>query len=437
MELSGLRALVMGLGHFGGQVGAARYLAAQGAEVTVTDLADEKALADSLAELRNVPIVQYRLGEHREEDFRNADLLIVSPAVRLENPLVEVARRAGARVATEMELFLERCPGTIVGVTGSNGKSTTAAMTAAILRAGGRRTWLGGNIGRSLLSNLGEIGADDTVVLELSSFQLAWLPAGIRMPQVVVVTSFTPNHLDWHGTLDAYAAAKQQLLGEQRPNDTAVLNLDQLELHAWKAFCTGRCIAPADDAAIPPLAVPGPHNRADARLAAAAAQAAGALEFAVKQGLSSFRGLPQRLEWFAVVDGRLFYNDSTATTPESTIAALEAVKQPVWLLAGGRDKGCDYADMIDTIVRRARGVAFYGEAAEKLAARMPDASRLLPCRVCTTMKEALRWCCEESRPGDAIVLSPACASGDQFRHFRARGEHFVALVRGMAKQIRS
>ena len=172
MDYRGRRATIMGLGHFGGGAAAARWLARQGAIVTVTDLADENALADSLPLLADVPIAAVHLGGHREEDFRDADLVVVNPAVRPDSPWLHLARQSGAGSATELELFIENCPAPIIGVTGSNGKSTTAAMIASILKAAGRRTFLGGNIGGSLLDQLPQIGRDDWVVLEISSFQL-------------------------------------------------------------------------------------------------------------------------------------------------------------------------------------------------------------------------------------------------------------------------
>lgn len=179
----GRRVTILGLGHFGGGVAAARWLARQGAVVTVTDLADENTLADSLALLADVPIAALHLGGHREDDFRDADLIVVNPAVRPSSPWLQAAHRSNARLSTELELFIENCPARIVGVTGSNGKSTTAAMIAAILKAGGRRTFLGGNLGGSLLDQLPQIRPDDWVVLEISSFQLWHLRRRRRYPR--------------------------------------------------------------------------------------------------------------------------------------------------------------------------------------------------------------------------------------------------------------
>ncbi len=177
-----------------------RGTALAGAEVTVTDLADEPALAESIAQLGDVRIAKYALGRHHEEDFRTAEIVVVNPAVKPGNRFVQIARQAGAKITSETELFLDACPATVIGVTGTVGKSTTAAMTAAILQAGGRRTWLGGNIGHSLLADLPEIGREDFVVLEMSSFQLHWLSDEARWPGMAVVTNCAANHLDWHGT---------------------------------------------------------------------------------------------------------------------------------------------------------------------------------------------------------------------------------------------
>jgi UDP-N-acetylmuramoylalanine--D-glutamate ligase len=183
---------------------------------------------------------------------------------------------------------------------------------------------------------------------------------------------------------------------------------------------------------LPALAVPGRHNRVNAAYAAAAATAAGCEPEDVRRGLEGFRGLPQRLEWFAVVDGRSFYNDSTATTPESTVAALESLDVPVWLLAGGQSKGFDFGPLAEAIVARARGAAFFGSAREELLAQIAARTPSLPCMAVETLEEALKCCWPRSEPGEAIVLSPACASTDQFLNFRQRGERFVEMVRRLA-----
>jgi UDP-N-acetylmuramoylalanine--D-glutamate ligase len=517
MDYRGQRATIVGLGHFGGGAAAARWLARQGAIVTVTDLADEQTLADALPLLADAPIAAVHLGGHREEDFRDADLIVLNPAVRPNSPWLQVARSSGARLSTELELFIENCPARIIGVTGSNGKSTTAAMTAAILKAAGQRTFLGGNIGGSLLDQLPQIRPDDWVVLEISSFQL-WHcsphtpcagpanrirhtpcadPAhGACRIHVAVVTGCSPNHLDWHGTYADYVAAKQRILSGQTPQDFAVLNSLDAEVASWSRLVRGRLIIPSGadiptcpeqrirhtpcadpverirhtpcadpverirhtpcadpverirhtpcaEAAhgvcgirfdLPPLQVPGRHNQINAACAAAAALAVGCRREDVWRGLEGFRGLPQRLEWFAVVDGRRFYNDSTATTPESTIAALESLDLPVWLLAGGKSKGFDFGPLAAKIVGHARGAAFFGSARSELLAQITAHAPSFACIAVETLEEALAWCWSRSRPGEAILLSPACASTDQFLNFRRRGERFVKLVGELAQE---
>ena len=478
MNYRGRRATIMGLGHFGGGLAAARWLARQGAVVTVSDLADETTLADSLALLAGVPIAALHLGGHREEDFREAEIVVVNPAVRPDSPWLRFARQCRTRLVTELELFMENCPARMIGVTGTNGKSTTAAMIASILKAGGRhasplpleegqgvraelpgpppseklsfpRVFLGGNLGGSLLERLPEIGPDDWVVLEISSFQLWHFTPAAKMPQIAVVTGCSPNHLDWHASYAGYIAAKQRLLTGQTPEDVAVLNTFDAEAASWSPLVRGRLMplpsltAPfpregegsTDFTDLPPLPVPGRHNRINAACAAAAALAAGCQWEAIRRGLEGFRPLCQRLEWFAVVEGRRFYNDSAATTPESTIAALRSLEMPVWLLAGGKSKGADLAPLAAEIVRRASGAALFGSVRDELFDRIRNGVPQFPAVAAETMDEALAWCWPRSRPAEAIVLSPACASTDQFRNFRRRGEHFVELVRRLANPL--
>ena len=436
MQFEGRKATVMGLGHFGGGVEVAAWLAREGARVTVTDLADAHSLADSLPALADLPIAAYHLAGHRDEDFRDADLVVVNPAVRPGNRFVQIARESGAQVTTELELFIEHCPAQIVGVTGSNGKSTTAAMIDAILRADGRACWLGGNLGGSLLSKMERIQPGDWAVLEISSFQLWRLGPGTPMPHIAVVTACSPNHLDWHRDWADYVATKQRILLGQTPEDAAVLNVHDPELAAWEPLVRGRCLPPVALEEIPPLAVPGEHNRVNAACAAAAALAAACPWTSIRKGLGEFRGLPQRLEQVAVVEGRQFYNDSAATTPESTIAALEALRGPVWLLAGGQDKGLDYGDLGAAVVQHARGAAFFGSTRELLTGWVTGLDPAFPCTDTETLADALDWCWRRSRPGDCILLSPACSSHDQFCNFRQRGEEFVERIRALADSTR-
>ena len=433
----------MGLGHFGGGVAAARWLARLGAVVTVSDLAEKNTLAEPLAELADLPITSFHLGGHREEDFRRAELVVVNPAVRPDNPMLEIARCSGAQLCSEIELFMRASPAAIIGVTGSNGKSTTAAMISAILQADGRKTWLGGNVGGSLLDSLEQIAEDHWVVLELSSFQLHHLAADAPGPRVAVITGFSPNHLDWHGTLPDYVAAKQRILTLQTAEDTAVLAAYDDGLASWRDIVQGRLLPSIDLADVPRLSVPGEHNRRNAACAWAAARAAACGEEATQRGLRAFGGLPQRLEPLMEAAGRMFYNDSAATTPESTIAALRWIattvdhtdngprsrKRPFWLLAGGRNKGLELGELAGEIARHAPGAAFFGSVAVQLHQQVKAVDQRFCCVTRPTMAEALRWCWAQSQPGQAILLSPACASTDQFTNFLRRGEEFAEMVR--------
>jgi len=436
-RFAGLRATVMGLGRFGGGVAAAAWLAEQGARVTVTDLADEQTLAESLAQTSHVPLAGLHLGGHRDEDFRSSDLLVVNPAVPPGNGWVELARRGGAEITTELGLLLQHCGGRLIGVTGSNGKSTTAAMIHAILSAADPpaaagqphgMVWLGGNLGGSLLPRLDEIAPTDWVVLEMSSFQLTWIPAGMRMPELAVITGCTPNHLDWHGDFWHYAAAKRRLIADQDANHAAVLNTADPEVKQWVPAARGRVVPLISWDDVPPLSLPGAHQRLNARLAASAAEAIGVERPAIERGLASVSALPHRLQPIASIGDVTFYDDSAATTPESTIAALRAVERPIWLLAGGKGKGCEVESLAAEIVARVEGVAFFGSVAEQLAGCCRAMDDRIPIDVSGSLASAFDWCARHAAAGRAVVLSPGFSSQDQFASYVERAACFRSLV---------
>lgn len=460
-EWQGRRVTVMGLGTFGGGTGVVRYLVTEGAEVTVTDLRGEGELKGSLEELRETPAARYVLGEHREEDFREAELIVVNPAVPRENRFLEIGRKGGAELTSEMRLFWERNPARVIGVTGSNGKSTTTAMTHALLEAAGTQCRLGGNIGRSLLPELKEIRADEWVVLELSSFQLEDLDLLRASPDVGIVTNFTANHLDRHGTLEAYREAKQTLLRWQSPEQIAVLNGDDADVREWETkgrrlyfgkeyrgggtdwgeegmFLTagGEGIWRFDgrETRFPIcewLKVPGMHNLCNALGATAAALSVGVNAGAIERGLRGYRALPHRLELVREWEGRRFYNDSLATTPESTERAIEAFGEPIVLLAGGYDKGSDLSGMAQSIVGGGvKGVALMGVTGPVLGRliRGFDPEGRVRLHESADFRDAFGWCLEASGRGDVVLLSPGCASYGWFKNFAERGEIFRRLV---------
>ncbi len=454
MELRGKRVTVMGLGRFGGGVGVARFLLAQGTKVTVTDRDAEDALADSVAAVGCE--ATFHLGEHRPEDFVETDLVVVNPAVKPDNECLELARRSGVPITTEINLFFERCPATIIGVTGSVGKTTTASMIGDALSADGSRpVWLGGNIGGSLLLDVDRMTQDDLVVLELSSAQLYRLMPTKLAPTVSVVTNLSPNHIDWHGSMEHYAAAKKYILSNRSPDAVAVLNYDDTVVRGWERdalrvlfFSTrerpprgvfvreGRIVASVDGKEIEAvdsrlMKLPGEHNVANAAAATAACLAVGADLRKVGAALVGFRGAEHRLEFVREVRGVRFFNDSKATTPESTVAALRAFHKPVVLILGGRDKGADYGALARE-VGGCRAVVLVGEMAGRLERILASGAPGVATVRASTFDRAVRSAAALAKPGDVVLLSPACTSYDMFRNFEERGRAFKEAVLALA-----
>ncbi len=428
--MKGQLVTVMGLGRHGGGVGAARWLVEQGGTVTVTDLETAERLADSLARLQDLPI-RYTLGRHDEADFRGAHRVVVNPAVMLPHPLVTLANESGAAITSEVELFLDRCKANVVGVTGTTGKSTTCTMLAEMLRHSGRRTWLGGNIGHSLLCELRGMHASDVVVLELSSFQLAHLSRTARLPQAAIITNCRPNHLDWHGSWTRYRRAKQRILAGS-PGQIAVVNSCDPEVSSWREIAAGEVVPLIEDSWLPELRVPGLHNRQNARLAATMAARLGADPRAIQAALASFAGLPHRLEPVAQIAGRRFLNDSKATSAAAAIAALHAIDGPIWLLAGGVHRGDDWRELARHIACRTRGGAFFGQARHNLSKAVQSEAADFNWVAVEHLAEAAAWAFDRSREGDAILLSPACPSFDQFADFAERGRRFAELAHDLS-----
>jgi UDP-N-acetylmuramoylalanine--D-glutamate ligase len=456
------RILVMGLGSFGGGTGAVKFLVSHGAIVTVTDLRPAEKLAESLAELRDTPPQRLVLGGHHKADFRDADLVVVNPAVKRDCPYLNAAIDAGVPVTSEMNLFWKWNRAPVIGVTGSNGKSTTTAMIHAIMKSylqrQGRTAWLGGNIGTSLLPLIHQIQPVDYVVLELSSFQLSDLDRLQVSPHVAVVTNFAPNHLDWHPDLEHYRGSKQTILRWQTPADIAVLNDDDQDVRRWSTPGTrfgfglkdagqngvyfdgnnavirsrpGEVRIPLRDW----LKLPGQHNLANALAAVAATIPIGADIESVQSAIESYKPLPHRLEFVGETQGRRFYNDSLATTPESAIVALEAFDAPIVLLAGGYDKHVDLNQMAASISRRAKAVSLMGQTAATLRELIQKTSNN-SCEVSVpqpSFTAAFDWAIQHSTAGDVILLSPGCASYDWFRNFADRGTQFMELVRQQAQ----
>lgn len=469
-ELANRRALVMGLGLFGGGVGLTRYLVSQGAIVTVTDVNNHDELAPSLELIKDLD-VELHLGNHRAEDFRNADIVFVNPAVPKSSPYLDFAREAGVPLSSETNLFIERFRGPVLAVTGSNGKTTTAAMLGAIVRAYDARALVGGNMGICLLDHLEDSSPSHPAVLELSSFQLEDLGETRWSPHIAVVTNLTPNHLDRHGTFTNYIEAKSQIVRHQQPQDIAVLNAEDSRACSMAELTPGTKLffgleeseevnffrrgpgrgtlysrfGGAESAVFDfeRFGLRGDHNVANALAAAAAAYAYGIPAELIGRELAAFKAPPHRLELLGTLRGVEWYNDSIATTPESTIAALNSFDEPLWLIAGGYDKGIDFTKLGREIALRARGCLLIGKTASSIRHDIDVglerlkadgyAPRLEVVEELPGLEEAVDYAAKAAEEGDVVVLSPACASYDQFLNFADRGDTFRQLFQELVK----
>ena len=453
-DLRGRHALVLGLARSG--IAASRFLADAGALVTAYDRRPDVEMSDAIAALEGRP-ARLVLGVDEADAARliaDADLLVTSPSVSLRFPTTDAwlrqaltdAEKRGAEIVSEVELFLRLTRARILGITGTKAKTTTASLVAAILEASGLPTVLGGNIGTPLVERSMELGPDTWAVLELSELQL---PTISRGADVALYTNIGADHLDRHGTVDAYRAVKARLAELSMPNGRVVLNHDDAGCRAladhlprpalawygeerpgagrdeaWveDGWLTvhGERLMPAED-----VPLPGRHMRANVLGAALASSLAGASGEAVAGAIRAFPGVPHRLELIAERGDVRWVNDSQATIPVAAIAGLEAFDAPIVLIAGGRGKGLDYASFADAIAERARAAVLIGESAEELAALIGTRA---PVRRAATMDEAVVAAAGLARPGDVVLLSPAAASFDMFVDYAARGDEFRAAI---------
>ena len=408
------RVLVVGLARSGRAAAVA--LARRGVEVVAFDR-DKELDAGRLREAG----VEVRLGAEDPALADGVDLLVKSPGVPAETPLVAAARDRGVPVWSEVELGFRLLDRPLVGVTGTNGKTTTVELLGAIFRSAGRDVEVAGNVGRPLTAVDPPVGEEAWVVCELSSFQLEDVHE--LRPRVGVLLNLAPDHLDRHGSFERYAAAKLRIFERQREDDTAVVprgfgsipgSAERVEFAAGDAL-------PAE-----PL-LRGRHNRENAAAATAAARAAGIDDASIAAALSTFAGVPHRLELVAVVDGVSYVNDSKATNVAAARPALEAyVDDPVHLILGGSLKGEDFTPLAEAIRPNVRRAYLIGEAAPELAAAL---SPVVEHELSGTLEKALEAARAAASSGDVVLLSPACASFDQFRDFEDRGDRFRELVR--------
>jgi UDP-N-acetylmuramoylalanine--D-glutamate ligase len=440
-DLKGIDALVMGLGRFGGGIGVSRFLVGQGARVSITDQADESALAGSIEKLRDLDIT-YQLGGHDASALDRCDLLVVSPAVdKARSEFFQAAVGRGIRWTSEVNLFLERCPARIIGVTGTAGKSTTAAMIYGIMSGamGSDSVWLGGNIGRSLLEELPRMREDHWVVLELSSFQLADVESVGWSPHISLVTHITAHHLDRHGTVEAYREAKRNIVRFQGAGDVAFLPSGDEALAGWSEGHGGEIVYwDRDESARAALEdgdvrVPGAHNLRNALAASSVCLAAGVPAEKIAGGLRAFEGLPHRLESVREYQGVRYVNDSKATTPEATMMALRAFGEPPIVLVGGYEKGVALEELASALIERARAVICFGQSRARVGMsirRRGDAGRNLKVRSVHDFGGGVNLARRMARDGDVVLLSPGFASYDEFANYEERGDAFKKQVQG-------
>jgi UDP-N-acetylmuramoylalanine--D-glutamate ligase len=463
-SLNGKRVVVLGLARQGTAL--VRFLAREGASVVVSDLRDKDALRDTLGRLKDVQ-AQYVLGEHPFSILEGADLVCVSGGVPADAPIVLEAGRRGIQLSNDAQLFLERCPAPVVGITGSSGKTTTTILVGRALQRSGFLTWVGGNVGRPLVDRLGEITAGDRVALELSSFQLELMTVS---PDVAAVLNITPNHLDRHKTMAAYSAAKKRIVAYQGPNAWALLSKDDAgsrdlapEVRGKLAFFgkkdgNGDSSSNADvhtisgaflrDGAVivrlagkehhicktDEIKLLGQHNVSNVLAASFLAAVAGAPAQVLGEIMTGFSGVEHRLQLVRTLKGVRYYDDSIATAPERSVAAMKVFQDPIVLLVGGRDKALPWDEMARVSLKRARHVVAFGEAAELVQREIEGARRdavettLVGVTRAATLEEAVGVAARVARPGDVVLLAPGGTSFDEFRDFAERGDRYQALV---------
>jgi UDP-N-acetylmuramoylalanine--D-glutamate ligase len=423
---------VMGLGLLGRGVGDAKFLAQCGAELIVTDLKSKEELADSVAQLEAFKNIMFVLGKHREEDFRNRDFILKAAGVPSDSPYIAEAKRNGIPVRMSADLFAEIAKISIVGITGTRGKSTVTHMIHAILKEAGKLVILGGNVrGVSTLSLLPEITSEHTAVLELDSWQCQGWGEAHMSPHIAVFTTFYPDHLNYyHDNLDTYLSDKAQIFLNQTEKDILILGKQCAPIIIEKYADVIRShTRVADELKLPDtwaLAIPGMHNRYDAALALEAARSLGINDDISRKALESFKGVPGRLELVREVKGIKIYNDTTATTPEATTAALEALdplrKQNIILIMGGADKGLEMTMKLMPAIEAHAKKVFYlaGTGTDKIKGENDV--------VYTSLKDAVDAAYAAAEKGDSLLLSPAFASFGMFKNEFDRGDQFNAIV---------
>ncbi len=438
----GRRVGIIGLGREGTDL--ARVLSGWGAHVLVNDRATPETLSGALALLEGLG-VSFVLGRQTGDELLECDEIFVSPGVPPDAPAVATPASAGIPISSATALFFELCPGPILGITGSSGKTTTTSLVGAMLRRAAIPVLVGGNIGVPVLGRLETLDERTWCVLELSSFQLSDMTVS---PHVAAILNITPNHLDRHPDMADYVRAKANIIRYQRPDDVCILNADDpitagLPHQSEARFFSVRqptngawldgdqlWLAGAGEPLLRRAEVPlrGIHNVANALAAGALAAAAGCDSDAIADAIRAFRPVPHRLEVVATIDGVTYINDSIATSPERSMAALRAIDEPVVLIAGGRDKHLPMDEWARLIVAKVRAVVLVGEAASSIRAALDEAAPTIPIVTAPCFSDTVPMARELALPGDIVLLSPGCTSFDSFVDYEARGEAFRQAV---------
>ncbi|MBI2682759.1 MAG: UDP-N-acetylmuramoyl-L-alanine--D-glutamate ligase [Acidobacteriales bacterium] len=452
MELKNKRVLVVGLGKSG--VAAALFLESQGARVTVSDAKTEAQLATHIPALLDKGIA-VETGRHGERTFRDQDLIVISPGVPLDTPQLQQARTLNVPIIGEVELASRFLRGPVIAITGSNGKTTTTSLVGEILVKSGRKAQVGGNIGTPVTEMIATSTADTWNVLEISSFQLETVET--FRPRVACLLNITPDHLDRHGSLEAYAAAKARIFEFQTAGDLAVMNAEdkicsgladrlrsqvywfgQKERSGRGSFVRGARIYFRDDSGKETEVMPfeeiglkGAHNLENVLAAVCVGVLAGCAPESIREAVRGFKAVEHRLEHVATIGGVAYYNDSKATNVDATIKALESFPANIHLILGGKDKGSDYTVLNPLLKQRVKKVYTIGAAAEKIESQVTG----VPIESAKTLEQAVRMASEAAVSGDVVLLAPACASFDQFDSYEHRGRVFKQLVKSLAESV--
>jgi UDP-N-acetylmuramoylalanine--D-glutamate ligase len=445
MDLHNKRVLVVGLGKSG--VASALFLKSRGAQVTVSDSKPEAELRDEILLLLEQGIT-VETGGHGERTFREQDLIVVSPGVPLDAPQVAQARSLGEPIIGEIELAARFLAGSMVAITGANGKTTTTSLAGEIIAAGRFPTLVGGNIGMPAISFVGQAGPSTWTVLEVSSFQLETVVE--FRPRIAVILNITPDHLDRHKTLANYIAAKARIFENQQASDFTVLNADDLTTAEladrtrgqvfWfsrkkemeqGAFVRGAHVYFRDgdsEREILPLGemtLKGAHNVENVLAGVSIGMLVGCEPEQIREAVRNFKAVEHRLEFVAKITGVDYYNDSKATNVDATVKALESFAGNIHLILGGKDKGSDYSVLNELLRQRVKRVYTIGAAAAKIEAQIQGAAEI---EHAETLENAVRRASEVAAAGDVVLLAPACSSFDQFRSYEHRGRVFKEAV---------